>query len=83
MFHIEGCPIHEELLHLIPRSLRDEFHNIYGIRIEGDLCPVCRYRLKEEFNNDYTAMPITQSSFRFEVGEGSVLSLRWMPTVRM
>jgi serine protein kinase len=63
MFHIEGCPIHEEPLHLIPRSLRDEFHNIYGIRIEGDLCPVCRYRLKEEFNNDYTAMPITQSSF--------------------
>ena len=63
MFHIEGCPIHEEPLHLIPRSLRDEFHDIYGIRIEGDLCPVCRYRLKEEFNNDYTAMPITQSSF--------------------
>ena len=63
MYHIEGCPIHEEPLHLIPRSLREEFQNIYGIKIEGDLCPVCRYRLKEEFNNDYTAMPITQSSF--------------------
>ena len=63
MYHIEGCPIKEEPLHLIPRSLRDEFQELYGIRIEGDLCPVCRFRLKEEFNNDYAAMPITQSSF--------------------
>ena len=63
MYHIDGCPIHEEPLHLIPRSLREEFKDIYGIRIEGDLCPVCRFRLKDEFNNDYTKMPITQSSF--------------------
>jgi serine protein kinase len=63
MYHIEGCPIHEEPLHLIPRSLREEFQKIYGIRIEGDLCPVCRYKLKEEYGNDYTAMPITESSF--------------------
>jgi serine protein kinase len=63
MYHIDGCPIHEEPLHLIPRSLRSEFEEIYNIKIEGDLCPVCRHRLKEEFNNDYTAMPIAQSSF--------------------
>ena len=63
IYHIEGCPIHEEPLHLIPRSLRDEFQNIYGLKIEGDLCPVCRHRLKEEFGNDYTKMPITQSSY--------------------
>ena len=63
MYHIEGCPVHEEPLHLVPRSLREEFEKIYGLRIEGDLCPVCRYKLKEEFENDYTSMPITQSSF--------------------
>jgi len=63
MYHISGCPIHEEPLHLVPRSLREEFRDIYGIKIEGDLCPICRYRLKEEYNNDYTEMPITQSSF--------------------
>ena len=63
MYHIDGCPIKEEALHLIPRSLRQEFQDIYGIKIEGDLCPVCRYRLKEEFGNDYTQVPITQSSF--------------------
>ena len=63
MYHIDGCPIHEEPLHLIPRSLRDEFQEIYGLKIEGDLCPVCRFKLKEEFDNDYTKMPITQASF--------------------
>ena len=63
MYHIDGCPIHEEPLHLIPRSLREQFKEIYGINIEGDLCPVCRHRLKEEFNNDYMAMPVKQSSF--------------------
>tara|TARA_R110000868_G_scaffold229740_2_gene482845 strand:- start:450 stop:2207 length:1758 start_codon:yes stop_codon:yes gene_type:complete len=63
MYHIEGCPVHEEPLHLIPRSLREGFEKIYNIRIEGDLCPVCRHRLKEDYNNDYTAMPITQSSY--------------------
>ena len=63
MYHIDGCPIHEEPLHLIPRSLREEFQELYGIKIEGDLCPVCRHKLKEEYNNDYTAMPITESSF--------------------
>ncbi len=63
MYHIDGCPIHEEPLHLIPRSLRDEFKEIYGINIEGDLCPVCRHRLKEEYNNNYMSMPVKQSSF--------------------
>ncbi len=63
MYHIDGCPIHEEPLHLIPRSLRPEFEKIYGVKIEGDLCPVCRHRLSEEFNNDYMSMPVTQSSY--------------------
>ena len=63
MYHIEGCPIHEEPLHLIPRSLREEFKEIYGINIEGDLCPVCRHNLKEEYNNDYMSVPVKQSSF--------------------
>ena len=63
MYHLEGCPIHEEPLHLIPRSLREQFQDIYGIKIEGDLCPICRFRLKEEYDNDYTSFPIGQSSF--------------------
>ncbi len=63
MYHIKDCPIREEPLHLIPRSLREEFQQIYGIKIEGDLCPVCRFNLAEKYNNDYTSVPIAQSSF--------------------
>jgi serine protein kinase len=63
MYHLDGCPIHEEPLHLVPRSLREDFEKLYGIRIEGDLCPVCRFRLKEEFDNEYLKFPVAQSSF--------------------
>jgi serine protein kinase len=63
IFVLGGCPIREEPLHLIPRSLRDEFEKEYNIKIEGDLCPVCRHRLLEEFDGDFTQFPIVQSNF--------------------
>ena len=62
IYHIEGCPMHEEPLHLVPRSLRADFEKIYGIKIEGDLCPVCRHRLLDEHNGDYLSMPVVQTS---------------------
>ena len=71
---IEGCPMHEEPLHLIPRHLRREFEKMLGVHIEGDLCPVCRYRLKEEFGQRYEDFPIETRSFskRNRVGVGVV-----------
>src|SRR3984885_11376079 len=60
---IEGCPMHEEPLHLIPRHLRREFEKMLGVHVEGDLCPVCRYRLKEEFGQRYEEFPIETRSF--------------------
>ena len=44
IFVLKDCPMREEPLHLIPKHLRDEFSQILGVNIEGDLCPVCRYR---------------------------------------
>jgi serine protein kinase len=63
IYVLEGCPIREEPLHLIPRSLRDDFEAQYKIKIEGDLCPICRQRLITEYKSDFTKFPITQSSF--------------------
>jgi serine protein kinase len=60
---LEGCPIREEPLHLIPRSLRMRFEEEYDIKIEGDLCPVCRHRLIHEFDSDFTKFPISQAAF--------------------
>ena len=63
VYHLEGCPIREEPLHLLPRSIRDTFQEMLGIHIEGDLCPVCRHRLMEEFDGEYEKFPIVRSSF--------------------
>jgi|TARA_R110002124_G_scaffold89028_3_gene228068 serine protein kinase len=63
IYVLEGCPIREEPLHLIPRTLRPEFEEAYGISIEGDLCPICRHRLIKDFGGDYTQFPITEASF--------------------
>ena len=63
VYHLEGCPIREEPLHLVPRSLRSEFEEILGVRIEGDLCPVCRWKLLNEYDGKYENFPVVRSSF--------------------
>lgn len=80
IFSIKGCPIHEEPLHLVPRSLRPKFEDLLGVKIEGDLCPVCAYRLTtDEHYRDATGtlrwdeMPVEQIrlSERNRVGIGT------------
>ena len=62
-YHLDGCPIREEPLHLLPRSLRKDFEDILGVHIEGDLCPVCRHRLIHEFDGKYENFPVKQTGF--------------------
>ncbi|MDT3425088.1 serine protein kinase [Paenibacillus forsythiae] len=52
VYAIEGCPMHEEPLHLIPNELRPEIEKELGVRIEGNLCPSCQMRLKNEYGGD-------------------------------
>lgn len=52
VYAIEGCPMHEDPLHLIPNELRSEVEKELGVRIEGNLCPSCQLRLKNEFKGD-------------------------------
>jgi serine protein kinase len=63
LYGIKGCPMHEEPLHLIPEEIRPEIEREYGIYIEGDLCPVCRHRLQEEFNGVAEEMPVERIAF--------------------
>jgi serine protein kinase len=58
VYAIEGCPMAEEPLHLIPVHLRHEFEKMLDVHIEGDLCPVCRYRLRHEFDGHYENVPV-------------------------
>lgn len=74
IYALEGCPMYEEPLHLIPRHLRREFEKMLGVSIEGDLCPVCRYRLKSEFHGKWEEFPVVTKEFsrRARVGVGVV-----------
>jgi len=49
IYGIKDCPMHEEPLHLIPHELRSEVEKHYGLYIEGDLCPKCRYNLDHNY----------------------------------
>ncbi len=69
-YAIDGCPMHEEPLHLIPRHLRDEMQKKLGVIVEGDLCPVCRYRLKEEFQGRWEDMPVRTMEFSIRARRG-------------
>jgi len=62
-YYLDGCPIREEPLHLLPRSLRKEFSEILGVHIEGDLCPICRHRLMNEYDGVYENFPVKQTGF--------------------
>jgi serine protein kinase len=47
LYKIEGCPINEEPLHLIPENMRAEFVKLLKVEIKGDLCPKCVAKLDE------------------------------------
>ncbi|MFB5760343.1 PrkA family serine protein kinase [Paenibacillus medicaginis] len=52
VYAIDGCPMHEEPLHLIPHELRPEVEQELGVRIEGNLCPSCQMRLRTEYDGN-------------------------------
>jgi len=70
IYSIQDCPMREEPLHLIPKHMRPEFEKILGLRIEGDLCPVCRYRLKNEYNGEFERYPVTTTEFSIRSRKG-------------
>jgi len=72
-YAIKGCPMHEEALHLIPEELRPDFKKNFGVYIEGDLCPVCRYRLDHEWEGNIHNVPVQRIilSEKTRVGVGT------------
>lgn len=70
IYFLGGCPIREEPLHLVPKHLRAEFESILNVKIEGDLCPVCRYRLKNEFDGEYERFPVKTMDFSIRSRKG-------------
>jgi serine protein kinase len=63
VFAIKDCPMHEEPLHLIPHELRSEIEKHYGIYIEGDLCPQCRYSLEHSYQGRHEDVRVQRILF--------------------
>ena len=70
IFMIKGCPMREEPLHLVPKHLRANFSELLKVQIEGDLCPVCRYRLKNEYNGEFEKVLVETSDFSIRSRKG-------------
>ncbi len=69
-YALEDCPMFEEPLHLIPRHLRVEFSKMLGVEIEGDLCPVCRHKLKEDLQGRWEEFPVRTYDFSVRAKRG-------------
>lgn len=70
IYALKGCPMHEEPLHLIPKHLRSKFEDMLGIKIEGDLCPVCKYKLLHELDGKYEDFPVERVGFSIRSRKG-------------
>src|SRR5256714_9853282 len=67
LYAIQGCPVHESPLHLVPHTLRAQFRHTHGVEITGELCPHCVQRVAGELNGDFMQMPV-QRLFLSEAG---------------
>ena len=63
VYAIKGCPMQEEPLHLIPKRLRPQIYDQYGIHVEGDLCPRCRYLVRTQYRGRYADVPVERVTF--------------------
>ncbi|MDI9499987.1 MAG: PrkA family serine protein kinase [Bacillota bacterium] len=70
IYALKDCPMQEEPLHLVPYHLRSKFEEILNVRIEGDLCPVCRYRFWNEYAGRYEDFPVIKTGFSISSRKG-------------
>ena len=63
VYALQGCPMHEEPLHLVPDALRAQAREHTRVEVEGRPCPVCSWRLEHEFDGDFLTFPIERIFF--------------------
>lgn len=62
-YHLKNDPQRGEPLQLLPRSLRKQFEELLSVKIEGDISPVARWDLLNEYSGKYEDFEVVQSSF--------------------
>jgi serine protein kinase len=73
LYAIKDCPMHEEPLHVIPHELREDVEKEFGLYIEGDLCPHCRYMVDTEYTGRIEDVPVKRLAFseKYRLGIGT------------
>ena len=73
IYVIKDCPMHEEPLHLIPLELRPDVEKEFGLYIEGDLFPHCRYMVDNQYQGRIEDVPVKRIAFseKYRVGIGT------------
>jgi len=73
IYAIKDCPMHEEPLHLIPNDLREDVEREFGLYVEGDLCPHCRYMIDNQYRGRIEDVPVKRITFseKYRVGVGT------------
>lgn len=69
-YAIKGCPMQEEPLHLIPEERRPDLARQYGLQVEGDLCPRCRYNLRHDYAGNIARVGVHRVVFSQSAGMG-------------
>jgi serine protein kinase len=63
LYAIKECPMHEEPMHLIPLDLRPDVEKEFGLYIEGELCPQCRWLLENKYDGKIENVPVRRMAF--------------------
>ena len=73
LYAIKDCPMHEEPLHLIPYDLRPDVEKEFGLYIEGDLCPHCRFMVDTHYKGHIEEVPVKRLAFseKYRLGIGT------------
>jgi serine protein kinase len=73
IYALRDCPMHEEPLHLIPLDLRPDVEKEFGLYIEGDLCPHCRYMIDNQYRGRIEGVPVKRLDFseKYRIGVGT------------
>ena len=73
IYAIRDCPMHEEPLHLIPVDLRPDVEKEFGLYVEGDLCPHCRFMIDNQYRGHIEDVPVKRIAFseKYRIGVGT------------
>jgi serine protein kinase len=58
IYALQGSPLHESPLNLVPSSMRAKFRQTYGVEINGELSPYSQACLDDEFEGDFMRFPV-------------------------